>query len=117
MFTLNAKFDAELWFYSLSHFECDNHTVHMLTQPCLPPSLTSIVKLSLLMHVHSSPLPLAARLHQCHACHSCYINNDWTFSGHTLCIWNVGQQIIKSKEYRDSFRDDELDSSDDCTTL
>ena len=47
---------------------------------CLPPPLTSTVKLSLFTHVHSSPLSLAARLHQCHANHSCYINNGWTFS-------------------------------------
>ena len=34
---LNAKFDADSLFYSLSHFECDGHTVHMLTQQCLLP--------------------------------------------------------------------------------
>ena len=39
----------------------------MLTQWCLPPPSTSIVNLSLFMHAHSSPLSLAARLHQCHA--------------------------------------------------
>ena len=32
MFKLNAKFDADSLFYSLSHFECDSHTVPMLTQ-------------------------------------------------------------------------------------
>ena len=32
MFKLNAKFDADSLLYSLSYFECDNHTVHMLTQ-------------------------------------------------------------------------------------
>ena len=32
MFKLNAKFDADSLLYSLSHFECDSHTVHMLTQ-------------------------------------------------------------------------------------
>ena len=63
MFKLNAKFDADSlpYFYLLSHFEC---TVHNLTQWCLPPPLTSTVKLSLFTHVHSSPLSLA-RLHQC----------------------------------------------------
>ena len=30
MFKLNVKFDAYLLLYSLSHFECDSHTVHML---------------------------------------------------------------------------------------
>ena len=37
MFKLNAKFDADLLLYLLSHFECDGHTVHMLTQWHLPP--------------------------------------------------------------------------------
>ena len=34
-----TKFDADLLLYSLSHFECDNYTVHMLTLwPLLPPT-------------------------------------------------------------------------------
>ena len=37
--------------------------VHMLTQQCLPPPLTSTVKSSLFTHAHSSPLSLAAKLH------------------------------------------------------
>ena len=81
IFKFNTKFDADLLLYSLSHFECDGHTVHMLTQQCLLPPLTSPVKLSLFMLVHSSPLSLAARLHHCHANCSHYISNDWTFSG------------------------------------
>ena len=32
MFQLNTKFDADLLLYSLSHFECNGHTVHILTQ-------------------------------------------------------------------------------------
>ena len=44
----------------LSHFEFDGHTVHMFTQWHLLPLLTSTVKSSLFMHVHSSPLSLAA---------------------------------------------------------
>ena len=51
--------------HSVSHFECDGHTVHMLTQRCLPPPLTSTVKSPLLTHVHSSPLSLPTRLHHC----------------------------------------------------
>ena len=70
----------------LSHFECDGHTVHTLTQWRLPPPLTSTVKSSLFMDVHSSPLSLAARLHWCHTNYSCYVNNGWTFSGQTLYI-------------------------------
>ena len=37
MFKLNAKFDTDSLLYSLSHFECDGHTVHMLTQRHLRP--------------------------------------------------------------------------------
>ena len=79
MFKLNTKFDADLLLNSLSHFECDSHTVHGLTQWSLPPSLTSTVKSSLFTHVHSSPLSLAARLHWCCRNHSCYINHGWNF--------------------------------------
>ena len=57
IFKLNAKFDTDSLFYLLSHFECDGHTVHMLTQRHLPPPMTSTVKSSLFTHVHSSPLP------------------------------------------------------------
>ena len=79
MFKLNTKLDIDSLLYSPSHFECDGHTVHTLTQQHLPPPLTSAVKLSLFTHVHSSPLSLAARLHGCCANHSHYINNGWTF--------------------------------------
>ena len=57
MFKLNAKFDADLLLYSLSHFECGDHRVHMPTQERLPPPLTSTVKLSLFTHVHSVHFP------------------------------------------------------------
>ena len=42
MFKLNAKFDADSLLYSLSHFQCNSHTVHMLTQraPTTPPTHT-----------------------------------------------------------------------------
>ena len=86
MFKLNTKFDADSLLYLLSHFEHDILTVHMLTQWCLLPPLTSVVKSLLFTHVHSRPLSLAARLHQCHANCSCYIDNGWTFSGQTLDI-------------------------------
>ena len=85
MFKLNSKSDADSSLYSVSHFECDGHTVHVLTQWHLPPLLTGAVKSSLLTHVHSSPLSLAARLHPCHANHSCYIDNGRTFSRQTSC--------------------------------
>ena len=86
MFKLTAKYDAHSLFYSFSHFECDGDTVHMLTQLCLPPPLTSTVKWSLFTYVHSSPLSLASRLHRCHTNHSHYINNGWTFSTQTLYL-------------------------------
>ena len=86
MFKLNAKFGADSWLHSLSPFECDGHTVHMLTQQPLLPPLTSVVKLSLFTHVNSSALTLAARLQGCHAYHSHYINNGWTFSWKISCV-------------------------------
>ena len=91
LFKPNTRFDADALLYLLSHFEGDGHTVHMLidmlTQWCWLPPLTSTVKSSLFMHEHSSPLALAARLHQCHTNCSCYINNGWTFSGLTSFIF------------------------------
>ena len=51
-FNLHAKFDADSLFYSLCHFEYDSYTVHMLTQECLPPPLTSAVKSSLFTNAH-----------------------------------------------------------------
>ena len=87
MFKLNAKSDADSLLYLLSHFECDGHTVHMLIQQCLLPPLTNTVKSSLFTHVHSSPLSLAARLHQCHTNNSRSINNGWTYSGQNLYIY------------------------------
>ena len=86
MFKLNVKFDAGPLLSWLSHFECDGHKIHMLTQQRLPPPPTSAMKLSLFTHAHSSPLSLAASLHECCANCSCYINNGWTFSGQTLYL-------------------------------
>ena len=60
MFKLNAKFDADSLLYSLSHFECNSHTAHMLTQLHLVTPLTCTVKSSLFTHyipVHSPWLP------------------------------------------------------------
>ena len=84
LFKLNTRFDADSLLYLLSHFECNSHMVHMLTQQCLLPPLSSTVKSSLFTQVHSSPLSLIARLHRSHANLSHYINNGWTFSGQTL---------------------------------
>ena len=57
---LNAKFDVDSLLYLLSHFECDGHTVHMLTQWCLlPPRLVQWSHRCSPMHipVHSPWLP------------------------------------------------------------
>ena len=63
MFKLNTKFDADLLLYLLSHFYCDGHAVQMYIQWHLLPPLTSTVKSSVFMHVHSSPLSSTARLY------------------------------------------------------
>ena len=89
MLKLNAKFDADSLLYLLGHFECDDHTVHLLTQWCLPPPLTSTVRSSLLMHERSSPLSSTSRLSQCCANCSRHINNGWTFSRQTSFVFII----------------------------
>ena len=96
MYKLDEKFDADSLLSLFSHFECDGHTVPMLTQWCLPPPLTSAVK-SLFSNVLSSPLPLAARLHRCCTHCSGYIDNGWTFSRETFVqqeIWLPSLEIL-----------------------
>ena len=63
-------------YLSRNHFEWDGHAVHMPTQWHLLPPLTSTVKSLLFTHAHSSPLSLAASLHQ--YCANCLvdINHD-----------------------------------------
>ena len=76
-------------------FRCSTHSAILnaaatqYTQQSLQPPLTSTVKPSLFTHVHSSPLSLAARWHQCHVNCSHYINNGWTFSGQIfyICVY------------------------------
>ena len=102
MFKLNAKSDTDSWLYLLSHFECDGHIGHMLTQQRLPPPLTSAVKSSLFMHAHSSPFSLAARLHHCCANCSHHIYNGLTFSRQTLYITKEEVEITAiSSELRE----------------
>ena len=103
MFKLKAKLDADSLLYMLSHFECDGHTVLMLTQQHLPPPLTSTVKSSLFMHAHSSPPCLAARLHRCHANCSHFINNGWAFSRQTsycvcVCVYTNVWPPFKARQ-------------------
>ena len=81
MLTLNAKLDADSLLYLLSHLNA------MATQCTC--SLNSTYQphwliqwshhYSRIQHMYSSPLSLAARLHQGHANCSHYINNSWTF--------------------------------------
>ena len=56
MFKLNAKFDTDSLLYSLSHFECDGHTIHMLTQLHLPTPLNGMCS-HVQIPVHSPWLP------------------------------------------------------------
>ena len=53
MLRINIISDADSLLYSLSHCECNGHTVHILTQRHLPPPLTSTVKFHhcSLMHI------------------------------------------------------------------
>ena len=55
MFKLSAEFDADSLLCSLSHFKCDGHTVHMLTQQHLPPPLTYSEVVIVRMHSSHSP--------------------------------------------------------------
>ena len=59
------------------------HSTHAHSMASTAP-LTSTVKVSLSVHVHSSPPALAARFHWCRANCSHYINNGWTFPRQTL---------------------------------
>ena len=82
-FKLNAKCDADSLLYLLSHFECNSHTVHMLTQRHLPLPRMSTMKLLLFTYAHSSPPIHSPWLP---GYHSHYINNGWTFSGQTKSL-------------------------------
>ena len=97
MFKLNAKFDADSLLYLLSYFECNSHTVHMLTHQCPHWLVQWSCHCS---HAHSSPLSLTARWHRCCANSSHDIKNGWTFSWKTssymaLSMESNTQQIIK----------------------
>ena len=59
---LNAKFDADSLLYLLRNFECNGHTVHVLTQGRLPPPLTRTVKSSLFTHMR---IPVHSLFYQC----------------------------------------------------
>ena len=56
MLKLHTKSDADSLLCSLSHLECGGHTVHMVTQQHLLPSLSSTVKSSLFTCAFQSTL-------------------------------------------------------------
>ena len=59
MFKLNEIFDAD----PLHHFECDSHTVHILTQQhLLPPVTTSTVKSSSFTHANNQSTLLGCQV-------------------------------------------------------
>ena len=64
----------------VTQYTCSLSGIYLL------PPLTGIVKSSLFVHVQSSLLPWAARLHWCCANHSPYINSGWAFSRQTLYV-------------------------------
>ena len=66
----------------------------MFNQWHLPPNLTSMVKSSLFMHAHSSPLSLAARSHRCRPNCSHYVNNDCAFPGQTSSIHHIKRGVL-----------------------
>ena len=75
--------------------KCDGYTVHMLTQWCLPPPLISMVK-SIIVHARASQsTPLGCQVTWC--CTNCsrYINNAWSFSGHTLMYTYLEANVLK----------------------
>ena len=79
MFKVNTKFECRFIALLAQSFWIGwSHSTHSHSTVSTAP-LTTTVKSSLFTHVHSSPLALAARLHQCHTNCSCHINNSWTF--------------------------------------
>ena len=83
MFKLNVKFVADSLLHSSVIF---NVTAPQYTCSLNGIPLTGTVKSSLFTHAHSSPLSLAARLHQCCTNSSRHTNSGWTFPGQTLYI-------------------------------
>ena len=74
MFKLNAKFDADLLLYLLSHLECHAHSMA---------STASTDKCSEVVIVHARAFQstlLGCQVHQGCTNHFPYINNGWTFS-------------------------------------
>ena len=96
----SKKFDADLLLCWLSHFKCDSHTVHMLTQWCLLPPLTSKV---IIAHacIFQSTL-LGCQVIWCHANHSLYF--DWTFSIQTSLSQNSLGHLGATLQYRNFWR-------------
>ena len=90
--------------YLISHFECDGHTVHMLTQWHLLPPLTSTVKLLLFTHLHSSPLSLTARLHDVAQTILVILTVAGLFLDRTLSLYVAYINILFCNNIHDLFR-------------
>ena len=88
MFQLNEKFAADLLLYLLSHFECDGHIVHMLTQQRLLPPRT---KYSEIVIVHTCAFQstlLGCRVTSI-LCKLFLLHySDWIFYGQTSYIFS-----------------------------
>ena len=95
MLKLNAKFNADSLFYSLSHFECVDHTVHMLSQYHLPSPLTSTVRSSLFTHAHSSLLSLLLGYIDAMQTILIILTMTWLFLDRPLGAWHG---VIKKEE-------------------
>ena len=77
---LNAKFDADSLLYSPSHFECEGHTVHMLTHW----STTLTASYSEVVTVHTctfQSIPLGCQVTSMSPNCFRYINTGWAFWG------------------------------------
>ena len=81
---LMAKFNADSLLYSLSDFECDSHTVHMLIQGIYHPHW--LVSEVIIVHActFQSTLLGCQFTSMSHTCS--HINSGWTLSGQTSYI-------------------------------
>ena len=83
MLKLNAKFDMQIVaLLAQSFWTWGSYTIH--AHSAASTTATDLYSEVVFVHnVHSSPLPLAARLHWYCVNYSSYINSGWTFSGQT----------------------------------
>ena len=100
MSKLDAKSDADLLLYSRSHFECNGHTGHTLTQGLLPPPLTNKYSEVVIVHTCASQSTLlGCQVTSMSHKHSHYIHNGWTFSEETLCVIYVNDKLKRKNTH------------------